>query len=288
MIDALQKRANEAEEAGDLPLALELWKERSKSDEDGIAFLKSGRIAQELGNWKEAENAFTEALRLQPNSSLAGFAGSPIVKVLMGELWSKRTDKDRIESLQTAKKWFQNALEMERSAPCLTLLGAACARLDDAAAAREAFEEAIKIDPNYDEAMYNLATIEEKTDPPKARELLESAIQIDPDYALAHQMLGRVFTRLKDLDRAEFHYRKCLEIKPTEYWNYLFLAGLLAARKRNSEAEEIYLRAIKLSPEMAGAYEFYARLLEKNGRVAEAAEMRAKIKPSEREATPLL
>jgi Tfp pilus assembly protein PilF len=123
--------------------------------------------------------------------------------------------------------------------------------------------------------------LEEETDPQKARDLLERAIQIDPGYAIAHHMLGRVFTRLKDLDRAEFHYRKCLEIKPAEYWNYLYLAGLLESKKRNSEAEELYLHAIDLSPEMAGAYEFYARFLEKMGKVTEAAAQRAKIKPSE-------
>jgi tetratricopeptide (TPR) repeat protein len=287
MMDDLQKRAYDAEEAGDLPAALEFWKERSKSDEDGISYLKYGRMVQKLEKWEEAEDAYTQALRLQPSSLLAGFVGSPIVKVLMGGLWSTRTDKNRTESLLTAKDWFLNALQMKRDAPTLTLFGAACARLDDAAAAREAFEEAIKIDPNYDEAMYNLAVIEEKTNPTMARQLLERAVQIDPGYAIAHHMLGRVFTRLKDLDRAEFHYRKCLEIKPAEYWNYLFLAGLLVARKRNAEAEEIYLRAIELSPEMAGAYEFYARFLEKNGRIAEAAVERAKIKPPELEATCL-
>jgi tetratricopeptide (TPR) repeat protein len=283
MIDALQKRADEAEEAGDLPLALELWKERSKTDEDGIAFLQSGRIAQELGNWKEAESAYTEALRLQPSSSLAKFVSSPIVDLLLGGLWSKRTDKDGIESLQTAKKWFLKALKIERNAPTLTLLGAACAKLDEAAAAREAFEEAIEIDPNYDEAMYNLAVIEEDTDPPKARDLLERVIQIDPDYALAHQMLGRVYVRLKDLVRAEHHYRRCLQVNPSDYWCNLFLAGLMGS-KRDAEAEQIYLHAIELSPEEAGAFEFYARFLEKRGRTAEAAEVRAKIKPSDRDA----
>ncbi|MGD0735901.1 MAG: tetratricopeptide repeat protein [Terracidiphilus sp.] len=283
MKDDLQKRADEAEEAGDLPLALELWKERSKSDEDGIAFLQSGRIAQELGNWTEAESAYTEALSLQPSSSLAKFVSSPIVDLLMGALWSERTDKKRIESLQTAKKWFLSALEKERSAPCLTLLGAACAKLNDAASAREAFEEAIELNPNYDEAMYNLAAIEEDTDPPKARDLLERAIQIDPDYALAHQMLGRVYVKLKDLVRAEHHYRRCLQIHPSNYWCSLFLAGLLVTRKRDAEAEQIYLHAIELSPEEPGALEFYARFLEKRGRAAEAAEVRARIKPSKRD-----
>jgi hypothetical protein len=42
-----------------------------------------------------------------------------------------------------------------------------------------------------------------------------------------------------------------------------------------------------LCPEESGGFEFYARFLEKIGRVAEAAEMRAMIKPSERDATRL-
>jgi tetratricopeptide (TPR) repeat protein len=282
VIDDLQKRADEAEEAGDLPAALDLWKERAKIDVDGIFFLKCGRVAQKLERWEEAEDAFTQALRLQTRSSLAGFVDSPIVNVLIGMLWSKRTDKDRTASLEIAKEWLLKALKMERSAPCLTLLGATCARLDDAAAAKEAFEEAIKLDPNYDEAMYNLAAIYRRTNPSKARELLERAIQIDPDYMLAHFMLGRVCTRLKDLDRAEYHYRQCLQIDPAEYWCHLYLAGLLVAQKRIAEAEELYLHAIELRPEMAGGHEFYARFLEGFGRVAEAAEERAKIKPSDR------
>lgn len=272
-MDDLLIQAFESEDRGDLPAALELWKECAKSDVDGISSLKYGRVAMQLEKWEESENALNQALRLHPKSFL--------VEVFMGMLWLNRTDKYRIESLQIAKEWFLSALQIKRDAPALTLLGSAYTQLDDTTAAREAFEEAIEIDPNYDEAMYNLAVIEEKTNPQKARELLERAIQIDPEYALAHHFLGRVCTRLKDLDRAEFHYRKCLEIKPDEYWNYLFLAGLLVARKQNAEAEELYLRAIEMSPEMAGAYEFYARYLEKNGRVMEAAEMRAKMKPSE-------
>ncbi|MFY9853805.1 MAG: tetratricopeptide repeat protein [Terracidiphilus sp.] len=282
MMDALQKRADEAEEAGDLPLALELWKERSKIDVDGIFFLKYGRVAQKLEMWEEAEEAFTQALRLQPHSSLANFVDSPIVKLMTGSLWSERTDKDRTESSLTAKYWFLDALQINRDAPTLTLLGAAYARLHDNPSAKNAFEEAIEIDSNYDEAMYNLAVIEERTDPPKARDLLERAIQIDPGYWLAHHVLGRVFVRLKDLARAEFHYRRCMEINPASYWNYLYLAGLLVGLKRNEEAEQIYQRAIELSPENAGGYEFYARFLEKIGRVAEAAAQRAKITPTGR------
>jgi len=271
-MDDLRKRALDADEMDDLPTAFELWKECAKSDVDGISSLKYGVVALKLEKWEESENALNLALHFLPNFYL--------VKVFMGMLWLKRTDKDETESLQTAKEWFLKALENKKVAPTLTLLGTVYRQLDDIVAAKAAFEEAIDLDPNYDEAMYNLAVIEEKNNPEKARELLERAIHIDPEYALAHHMLGRVFVRLKDLDRAEFHYRKCLEIKPDEYWNYIYLASLVERRKA-TEAEELYLRAIELSPELAGAYEFYARFLEKNGRVAEAVEQRAKIKPSE-------
>ena len=127
-MDALQKKAVEAEEAGDLPLALELRKERSTSDDNGISFLKIGRIAQKLERWEEAENAYTQALRLRPDFSFS--------KQLMGSLWLKRTDKDETASLQSAKEWFLSALQKKRNAPCLTMLGATYCALEDIPAAK--------------------------------------------------------------------------------------------------------------------------------------------------------
>lgn len=313
-MDVLQKRAVEAEEAGDLPLALELWKERSqREDEDGISFLKFGRIAQKLEMWDESEVALTQALRLLPDFYL--------VKVFMGMLWLNRTDKARTVSLQNAKEWFLDAVNNKKNAATLSLLGAAHTRLDEIAAARNAFEEAIKIDPNYEEALYNLAVIEERTDLQKARELLERAIQIDPDYKLAmykfaeieeetdphkarellertiqidfdyaqaHQTLGRICQKMKELVRAEYHFRRCLEIDPADYWSNLYLANLLGVTKRNDEAEQTYRLATDLRPDLAGGFEFFARFLESTGKLKEAAEERAKIKPSARAIDTLL
>jgi tetratricopeptide (TPR) repeat protein len=285
--DALQQRAKEAEEAGNFPLALELWKELAEKYNEAPPFLFYGQVAEKLAKWQEAEDAYTQALRLQPSSSIAQLVGSPLVNALLGNLWENRTDKDRATSLQTAREWYQKAVKMERCAPTLSLLGAACARLRDTDAATEAFEEALELDTNYDEAMYNIAVMIQKTNPTRARELLERAIQIDPDYMLAHLLLGRVCNRLKDTDRAESEFRRCLEIDPGEYWCHLFLAELLQTQKRDDEAEQLYKHAIELCPEEEAGLEFYARFLEKTGRAAEAAEERAKIKPSKREAARL-
>jgi tetratricopeptide (TPR) repeat protein len=263
----LEKRAEEAEEAEDLPTALELWKELAARNQEVSFLVRYGRVAGKLERWEEAENAFARALRLDPTSSL--------IMENMGSLWAYRTDKDEADSFQTAKQWFLRALKHERNARLLTHLGATYLALDDNAAARNAFEEAIKTDPDYEEALYNLAVLDEKTNPQKSVELLERAIQIDPDYAIAHQVLGRLLQRAKDLPRAEYHFCRSLEIDPADYWSNMYMANLLGVLGRNAEAEEAYKFATNLHPEIAGGVETFARFLESIGKDEEATKVRA-------------
>jgi Tfp pilus assembly protein PilF len=142
-------------------------------------------------------------------------------------------------------------------------------------AAREAFDEAIQIDPDYEEALYNLAVLDEKKNPQRSVELLERAVQIDPDYAIAHQALGRLSQRAKDLVRAEYHFRRSLEIDPADYWSNMYMANLLGVLGRNEEAEQTYRLATRLHPEIAGGIETFARFLESIGKQDEAASVRA-------------
>jgi Tfp pilus assembly protein PilF len=271
-MDSLEERAEKAEEAEDLQMALALWEELATKNQDPAFFVRYGRVAEKLKRWEEAENAFTKALRLNPTSSL--------IMENIGSLWANRTDKDESDSFQTAKDWFLQALKHERHARLLTQLGATYLALDDNAAARDTFDEAIKIDPDYEEALYNLAVLDEKTNPQKAVELLEKAIQIDPDYAIAHQVLGRLAQRAKDLPRAEYHFRRSLEIDPADYWTNMFLANLLGVLGRNAEAEQAYRFATSLHPEIAGGIETFARFLESIGKDDEATKVRAQVKPS--------
>jgi protein O-GlcNAc transferase len=271
-MDSLEERAEKAEEAEDLQMALSLWEELATKNEDPAFFVRCGRVAEKLKRWEKAENAFTKALRLNPTSSL--------IMENIGSLWANRTDKDESDSFQTAKNWFVQALKHERHARLLTQLGATYLALDDNAAARDTFDEAIRIDPNYEEALYNLAVLDEKTNPQKAVELLEKAIQIDPDYAMAHQVLGRLAQRAKDLPRAEYHFRRSLEIDPADYWTNMYLANLLGVLGRNAEAEQVYKFATSVHPEIATGIETFARFLESIGKDDEATKVRAQAKPS--------
>jgi Tfp pilus assembly protein PilF len=270
--DFLENQAEEAEEAGDLPTAFEAWKELAIKNQDPAFFIRYGSVAKKLERWEEAENAFAQALRLDPTSSL--------IMENMGSLWAHRSDKNESDSLENAKQWFLRALKHERHARLLTQLGATYYSMDDNTSARTAFEEAIRIDPEYEEALYFLAVLDEKTNPQKSMELLERAIQIDPDYAMAHQVLGRLSQRAKDLTRAEYHFRRSLEIDPADYWSNMYMANLLGVLGRNEEAEQAYRFATSLHPEIAGGVETFGRFLESIGKQEEAAKLRARAKRS--------
>jgi tetratricopeptide (TPR) repeat protein len=219
-MDPLENEAEKTEESGDLQSALHLWKQLATMRKDPALFCDYGRVAEKLGLWDEAENAFTTALRTDQHFSPA-LEG-------MGSLWFTRTDKSDAVSFQTAREWFLKALKYERNARLLTFLGATYAADGDVHEAQSAFEEAIRIDPNYEEALYNLAKIEKDADERKAVDHLERAIAIDPDYSLAHQELGKLYQHSGDLTSAEYHFRRSLDGDPTDYWSHLFLANCLA------------------------------------------------------------
>lgn len=266
-MDSLQEQAEAAEEAEDLQLAFELWRELVRREGESYSLLRYGSLAKRMEKWDEAESAFSEAMHRDP-----GFA---LILECIGDLWARRTDKDTAESFGVAKQWFLKALEHGRSARLLTRLGLTYRALGDSAAAEGAFKQAVEVDPEYEEALYNLALNEKETDPQMAAELLERAIEIDPDYALAHHELGGLYEGLQDLTRAEYHFRRSLEIDPADYWSGLFLANALAVQGRNEEAEKMYRFATSLNPELVGGFEFFARFLESIGKKSEAAAARA-------------
>jgi tetratricopeptide (TPR) repeat protein len=268
-MDPLQQRAEEAEEAEDYGTALTLWRELAARNRDEFSLLRYGSAAEKVGRWEEAEKALTDALSLAPNSSL--------VMENIGSLWAYRTDRDERQSFITAEHWFLNALGFGRHARLLTHFGATYVALENYAAARRSFEEAVDLDPNYEEALYNLAVLDEAEKPSRAIELLEKAIGLDPKYAAAHQALGRLYQKRKDLLRADYHFRRSLEIDPADYWSNIYLANLLAVQGKIDEAEQMYSLATTLHPEIAGGHVLFANFLDSIGKSEEAGRVRIRI-----------
>lgn len=266
----LEDEAEQAQEDGDLKTACILWREIAAREQNAPSFVKYGRLATKLKEWNEAEDAFIQALRLDTSFSVA--------MVGMGILWYHRTDRNKTESFQTAADWYLRAIELDRNKGALTLLGCSYLALGDSAAAQAAFKDALQIDPQYEEALYNFGAMQEESNPTRAVERLEKAIEIDPDYSIAHQRLGILRHRSGDLVRAEYHFRRSLEVDPTDYWSHLYLANCLGVQGRREEAEQAYRFVTSVQPENESGLLFFANFLESIGKNEEALSLRAKIK----------
>jgi tetratricopeptide (TPR) repeat protein len=266
-MDSLEDLAEKAEERGDLLLASQLWKELAERERDPVVFARYGRVMEKLVKWDEAERAFSQALRLDPDFVLAIEA--------TGNLWATRTDKSEIESFQIAKDWFLKALRFERSARTLNFLGATYRALGQDDEARDAFAEAAKLEPDNTETLYNLAIVADKRNREKSKELLEKILGLDPNYHAAHQELGKIYHEEGDLLRAEHHFRRSLEAEPGDQWSLLYLANVLAVQGKKLEAEQTYRLVASLYPKNRDVAEFFAGFLESIGKGGEAQAVRA-------------
>lgn len=271
-MDSLEQIARSAEEQGDLRKAYQLWSQLSLDSKDPVHFCHLGYVAKNLGMWNEAEDAFLSALQGEPRfpEALQG----------PGSVYLHRPHNDLDQDARMARDRFVRALELQRSAHGATLLRVAYALLGQDDAARAAYTQALQVDPQYEEAYYNIAKLEEEGNPLKAIELFEKAIRIDPEYSLGHQELGKLYQQRGDLARAEHHFRQSLDADPTDYWSYMFLANLLSVKGEKEEAEATYRLVTSLHPEIKGGLEFFARFLDSIGRQQEAATVRAQINES--------
>jgi tetratricopeptide (TPR) repeat protein len=125
----------------------------------------------------------------------------------------------------------------------------------DLAEARTAFEQAIKLDERYAPAHAGLtlalvriadAGVERPgAILPRAIEHGDLAVELDPASALGWYALARaevLWTR--DWSRAETHYRRAIGLDPESPAPVYYLAELLAALGRTSEAREVQAKAV--------------------------------------------
>lgn len=104
---------------------------------------------------------------------------------------------------------------IEKSAPAYSVLGVSLGRLDRSQEAEAAYRAALEVEPDYEEAMFNLAGLLHEDDPTQSEELLRNALRIDPDYAEAHRFLGSLLLRRGYTEEAETHFRRATELDPS-------------------------------------------------------------------------
>ena len=95
-----------------------------------------------------------------------------------------------------------------------------------------------------------------------ARKYYQQAIRLKPDYAEAINNLGTVYYAQKSFGKAIRYYQKALKYAPNSASIYSNLGTAYFARKKYKEAMETYQTALKLDPNVFENHGSYGVLLE--------------------------
>lgn len=122
--------------------------------------------------------------------------------------------------------------------------------------AKELFEEAIRIDPNYAPAYAGLADfywlnfeLQPRIAMPKATQYAQKALELDPTLANGHLTLGAIsFFGDWNWTLAESHFRRAIELNPSDAEAHRTYSYYLAALGREEEAVAEVQRSQELDP----------------------------------------
>lgn len=125
--------------------------------------------------------------------------------------------------------------------------------------AREFFNQALSLDPNYSRAyaglslshfnewscqLWDLYEDSEKN----AYDYAAKAYQLDENDHIVQMILGRVYLYRRQFDQAEYHIEKSLDLNVNDADNLVQLASCMAFLGRGAEGERLFKKALRLNP----------------------------------------
>ena len=213
-------------------LELQRKKERSSS----WVFLAD--CNRELGNPSEALRLLRLTERYYPNKAW--------LQIFIGRIHLD------LAKLKLAEKAFRKAIKKHPSADAYIFLGSTLSRQGRFREAKSCYQAALRLEPNNEEAHYNLGVrYREGKQYKKAERHLRQAIEIDYKYALAYAELGTVLLDKGLFPQARSTLMKSIKFAPKNYWARLYLANANWHLRRLKEAENQYRAAIKIAPSEA-------------------------------------
>ncbi|MGD0733837.1 MAG: tetratricopeptide repeat protein [Terracidiphilus sp.] len=138
---------------------------------------------------------------------------------------------------------------------------AQAAKEGDNRKAADLYREATVLEPQDAGLAYRLAVaLGDLGDAPGQRAALEQAIKADPNFALAQYDLGYMDFRSGDNSAAEQHFRVVVKSAPDNAQAWLSLAATLATEGQTREAQDAAAHALKIDPNNAGALDLSRKL----------------------------
>ncbi|MEW6207790.1 MAG: tetratricopeptide repeat protein [Acidobacteriota bacterium] len=247
---ALLDAAIEAEEAGQTKKALRLYHRAATIyGNPNIPLFRLASLLYDEGEWQEALKAARQVIK--------GWPDSDITYSLIGECYIEQGQ------LRRAERAFRQSLAIKANPGTWVFLSYVLMRLDRDDESMDCLRAALKLDPNYEEAHYNLGyeyRLRKKY--ARAEKHLRRAIEIDPRYALAYAELGCVLLHNKNKTKdASRLLRKSVRLDPNNRWSRAYLGNALWRLRRLKAADEQYRKLIEIWPDNSLSYWCYGGFL---------------------------
>jgi tetratricopeptide (TPR) repeat protein len=135
------------------------------------------------------------------------------------------------------------------------------------------YQEAVRIAPDYVDALNNLGSVFGKLG--RVQEAVDAysrAINLKPDYGLAHNNLGAAYYDLGRYEEAIVAYKRSLELLPQASTTHYNLGVAYSKLGRYRDAVESFKKAVELDPNYAEAHNGLGTAFHKMGRIQESVE----------------
>lgn len=143
------------------------------------------------------------------------------------------------------------------------ILGDACGKLSQPTKEIEAYQQAVRIDPEIAMAWYILGDAYIINHQPiKAIEAYQQAVRIDPKYADAWRQMGRAYFISAQFSKAIEALENSIRINPEGASTWFSLAIAYSELGQTAKADEAYQQSLRIDPE-------YANKLQKMGKANE-------------------
>ena len=264
-IDQALQQAVDAHKAGQSQKAHRLYaailkvrpKHPDANHNTGLLTVGFGKIELALPFFKTA---------LEANPSIAQFWYSHIValiklerlidaKVLLDQAKNKGIKGTDFDYLEQRLNEANKVLSIKLNNADYYNMGIALQMQSKFEEAIEAYNKALAIKPDHENAYYNMGIAfksQGKLD--EAVEAYKKAIFIKPDYVNAYNNMGNAFKSQGKLDEAVEAYKKAIFIKPDYVNAYNNMGIALQEQNKLEDAIEAYNKALAIKPDYAEAY----------------------------------
>ena len=232
--DLLLERARDALAAGRPQEAIDLLLQATDAGGDAELWSELGHAYAEVEQYTAALSAFERAGQEAPNSPFV-LSGMAAVYEALGR-WGE------------AETLLRSSIELAPTSARYVLLGHVQSAQRDFLHARASFQEALRQDPENEEALFNLALLEKSDRPWEAERMLVRALELDPEFGAAMRELGFLYLGRGLLAEAEELLCKAVELDPEDTWASVYVGNLMYRKGDYRLASEAFRRAAEKQP----------------------------------------